>query len=803
MQLVLITFLVAWAPALKAYDNKKLQLQLSDTVSIFSEKAYRRDEGQVFEAIGNVVISSGKDTLYGEKASIDLKRGHAEIEGSVRYVGQNVTIYGSKISYHMQSQSIKMLNARMITPDFSIVASLIDKKSDTEYYAEQAEFTTCKDCTESWQIAGKKVFVEIGNYVTIHHALAKVKGIDVIYLPYIALPIKTERQSGLLFPQVSSRTDEGLIYEQPIYWALDRSQDMTFTPTFLSQRGYGLNYEYRKYFGEKKWLEFSDKLINDKIYEPYKMNQDTSGTNYFRHLFELEQHHQFSHNFSYHLNVVGTKDLDFVRDYSYYADDYVNSSDLGLDFNLDKRFEHFNFSVETRYKQNMLTSEILDFDSSYVQVLPSLNFSMMPYILWENNSNYFYKLSTGFDSEFSVFKQNRIDESIYLRNASRLDANPYLDLNILSLGPVLMKSRYQVYSQRYKFLNDDEEDFNKQAGLVRTELSFAVDRIFGLAYQEVYDASEIKNEDLVKLTEQTNPKKENTLKKDIVGVLPRMEDTVTKESITVKKDSYRHSQEFKFIHHQLVHSNESGNERYKDQISTEDGWFDYKDAIRENIVELESNEARKEIPTKNTFELQWNNVLIKKSSKTINYWQDHKFLKDNFTYKKLGHFNISQGIQLDKEYEDFNESLTRLYIDSSYRASSWRISFKDYYSHQSSDHIMSFSGQKKFEIVNLLTQYNNNSYEDSNLESVKFGIQYRPIDVLGFSFLKEYDIDAEEDISTIYQTDFMPHNNCWILNFSYKESFLEKRYNFTVVFNFGNESFKEFREDFFSFDRLN
>ena len=774
---------------------------MGESVSIYSEKAYRRYGGKTFEAVGNVVITSGKDTIYGEKASFNSIEGKFKIEGSVRYIGDNITVYGAKIDYDMATKKIEIINARMVTPNFSLVASRISKITNTKYFATEAEFTTCRDCTESWLLSGKEVHIEIGEYIQIYHALAKVKGVDVLYLPYIALPIKNKRESGILFPKLSSKDEEGLQYEQPFYWAINDSSDATFTPTFLSERGYGLDLEYRHVFSEDSWFEFSDKMIIDTIYSPEQLNTSRSDERYFRHFLEFENHGRWTKNLSHHLRVIGSKDNDFQHDFSNYTDNYLRRNDLGLDFYIENRFENFELGLETDYKNNLLVKNAIGFDSNYVQTLPRIYFAMKPQLLWEFDTNYFYKMTYALDSDYTVFKQNRINESGVFRNANRLHVSPEFNLEILSLGPIQLQSKYLVDYESYKFLAEDEENFYKSSGLVSTELNFTVDRIFGLAYDEEYLRSEIRQKDLPSLKAKSEINK-NVLSKNIIGALPEIENSLTKEKLRITRNSYRHSQEFKLIHHQLVHNNEQGNQKFETQISEESGWFDYKDAIKENILTLDSNEARKNIPLNNTLELQWNNVLIRKSPKRFNYLVDNRYLKDNFTYKRLGHFNISQGYLLATQEEDFNKKLTRLYLDMAYNADTWYFNLADYYFHQSGDFILKANGEKKFEQVSLLAQYNYNSFSDSNLKTIKSGIQFRPIDVFGLAYLKEYDLDANENISSIYQVDFMPNNNCWIFNINYKDSFEEKRYAINFAFNFGSDDFSSYRTNFFKFDRL-
>src|SRR5690606_35133690 len=129
-------------------------------------------------------------------------------------------------------------NARILTSDFNLVANQLVRINENEYLAQEAEFTTCKDCAESWSVYGKEIRMKVGEYVQIKHGLAKIKGINVLYLPYILLPILTKRKTGLLFPNISTRIGEGLAFEQPVFVAIDDHKDMTLSPTFWAKRGY-------------------------------------------------------------------------------------------------------------------------------------------------------------------------------------------------------------------------------------------------------------------------------------------------------------------------------------------------------------------------------------------------------------------------------------------------------------------------------------------------------------------------------------------------------------------------------------
>ena len=780
---------------------KNLQLQLGETVSIYSEKAYRKNKGLTFEAIGNVVILSGKDTLYGEKASLNLKSGDVKIEGNVRFISEGITIYGSKIEFNSSTGQLEMFSARIITADFNIVANTIKKIDDKNYIAKKAEFTTCKDCTESWVIFGDEIKIELNQYIRIKHALTKIKGVSVLYFPYIAIPIKNKRESGLLFPKLSTRLDEGIRYEQPVFWAINDSRDMTFTPTFLARRGYGTDIEYREAFGDNKWIKFNNRMVNDSIFAPGKTDTQLSGGKYFRNFVDLETHMQWSNDFTQHFRFTGMKDLDMIRDYNEFTEEYLQDSDVGVSTFTELRREWMNVGVEASYRRNLIVDDSEKFDKQYVQTLPSVYFSTTPYSLLQSDKLFLQNISVGLDSDVTVFKQMNEDESTYLRNVRRVNAKPYLDWHLFNIGAVKAKTSYMLNYQSYDFLNNDETSFTKYAGVVTTELSFSMDKIFGLAYEEKVLVKDLNKEFLRANTDKETLKLEKTAS-NLIGKIPSFENSLTKESISFVKNSYRHSQEFKFLHHLIANSNESGNNRFDNQIDSNLGWFDYDDAIAEDANDLGTNATRTEIPLRNTLELQWNNSLIRKSPKTFNYFTDDQYLRDNFSYSKIGYFNLSQGFTIDNDASNLQKRLTRLHLASGYSTGSWSFSFSDFFFHEGSDHILATTFQRRFQILSLLGSYNLNSLSGSNIETVRFGTQIRPFDTLGFSLLKEEDLNADENISSIYQVDFMPNNNCWILNFNYRETVVDNRYSFNWVFNFGNDEFKEYRNNFFQFNRI-
>lgn len=754
------------------------------------------------------MIISGKDTLYGESAHFDRRTMIFTVDGNVRLITKDITLYGSHLEYQALSGYAEVENARIVSPRFTIIARKILRRTEKIIVTLDAEFSSCRDCPESWSVFGKRIVVYLDDRAEIHHGLAKVKGISVLYLPYMMIPLQ-KRKSGLLFPDIFTRLGEGVGISQPYFWAIDDSKDMTVAPTFWASRGYGSDLEYRQRFAPGRWIQGNTRLLNDTIYLPGENNIGESGSNYTRYFSDFENHWQWNPNWVHHLRDTSTRDLDIVRDHPTYTDNRVIGSNLGFQGNVDGRGETWAISLQGEYLRNQLTPDPTSFDQTYVQTMPRVAVGTVPYSLIQSKTPFFQHILMGVDGSFSRFRQvdpQDKNNGGALRNADRISVSPYLDWHFFTIGPLALKTQAMFDYHKYSFSELNNERAEKHAVMLKTEASFTMDRIFGLAFEEKVPLRELPAE----TRKELKPKKDDGIKalssttasRKMVGALPDFSTSLTEDDVAIARHSYRHSQEFKFIHHYITSERLSGNRRFTDQIQSNLGWFDYTDAIRSKEYLLGSNITRTVIPPGNTLEFQWNNVLIRKSPKNTDWRIDQRYLRDNFDYSKIGYFNISQGYIYNTEFDELKDRLTRMLVAAGYSTEKWSLSASEYFFHSNSQHIFQLAWQRQFDYFNFLSAYNYNSFGDVPLNTLSAGFQVRPLDSIGLSYLKLVDLEAKEDIKNLYAIDIMPNNECWILNLNYRESLVGYQFAFNIQFNFGDDKFQNYRRDWFRFQRF-
>lgn len=772
--------------------SQDLSFSIGDNISVISDKAYRRTEDNLFEAVGNVIINHETNSIYGEKATLNFVTGETQVMGNVRYVSPEMTMYGSHITYQIETGHLQLQNARIISDNYVVFGREIIQDETGEIYAQDAEYTTCRDCPESWSIMGEEVWVTLNEYIRIKNAYIKARGVPIMYVPYIVLPIKKERETGLLFPSISFRQTEGVRIQQPFFWAIDDHRDLTLTPSFYGKRGSGTDLEYRHILGERRWFEFNSTMAYDRIYladQPERSGLDPSGTNTLRHFSEYEHHYQFSHNLSHHLKFDSMWDMDMVRDYDFLIEeDRFTGSEIGGKGHFDYRRSWYHLSVESYFSRNFLTPDPRDFDDDYVQILPKISLNTSPFTLIRSDVPGFQRWSFDLKSDYTIFRQNKVNEGQYIRNAQRLNIAPTLDIDLFNIGFVAVNTKTDFDLQYYHFPEEERErSFLKHASVQTTQLSLDLERTFGIAYRERLRSDQVERPQYDQYSQMSF-----ISGGDLIGQLPRFDRRHSDEQVLVEERAYRHLQQFRLRHYYLIDEKTRGSQSFLNQIDTDQGQFDQIDALRRN-EHLRTASSRTQLPLSNTIELQWNNSLIRKTARDFDPNQDNRFLSDNFEYGRIAHFNVSQGFDFESDSEDIKERLTRLYVNTGFNIGRTSFWAQEYYFYDTNDQLFTVGLRQRFNdaFIGMSLIYNSFARPSDKRFSIDGAI--RATDVIDLRMTYDYDLEDRQEVMSRYGVTYAPSNDCWMIDLSYERSQVEKRIAFNFSINFNDPHFRALR----------
>ncbi|MFK7827379.1 MAG: hypothetical protein AB8G05_24760 [Oligoflexales bacterium] len=152
---------------------------------------------------------------------------------------------------------------------FVIEGESIKRLTEERFLAKRAFFSPCfcqEDDTPPWGFRAEEIHAQGEGYADLYHPILEIKGIPVLYLPFLKIPMKSKRQSGFLLPSLTHSNINGSMYSQPIFFALNESSDATLTTDLIENRGLRLGLEYRIQSRQYSGWEFQFESIRDRLW---------------------------------------------------------------------------------------------------------------------------------------------------------------------------------------------------------------------------------------------------------------------------------------------------------------------------------------------------------------------------------------------------------------------------------------------------------------------------------------------------------------------------------------------------------
>jgi LPS-assembly protein len=239
---------------------------------------------------GNVFIELGSDQLTADMGEVDLK-----------------------------AETGTFTNAAIVRQDKNIhlEGRVIEKTGDLTYHIEDGWIITCKlkeGETPPWSFTAKDTEISQGGYAILKHMTFRIKDVPILYSPWMIVPVKNTRQTGFLFPAISSSDRDGFGFNLPLFINLSPSSDLTIYPEYLSNRGLNAGVDFRYVMDQESKGSFMANYLYDDLSDPaevdYYREGNYSHTNKDRYWVRAKADHDFS-------GWTSRLDLDIVSDRDY------------------------------------------------------------------------------------------------------------------------------------------------------------------------------------------------------------------------------------------------------------------------------------------------------------------------------------------------------------------------------------------------------------------------------------------------------------------------------------------------------
>jgi LPS-assembly protein len=317
--------------------GERVRLEIDDgqsPVVIEADEARHDNLTRRIDFIGNVVITRDQDVFSGQRALWHEPTQTAEISGEVKMSTPDFTATAARAAINLDLKLAKLYDGKAFFPKghYYVEGDVIERQGAETIYVNEAVFTTCDGPEPSWRLKAGNLLINRGGLATASGVSFSNKWFPMFYMPYFAAPIKGERQTGFLIPEIANSKRDGFFAAAPFFWNLAEDYDLTITPVWRSSRGLAMTLEGRYNFdaGEGIWLVTYLKDDQDNLFNYRSFGSPARNS---KNLYWLRTQNSWNAA-GWNLNL----DLDLVSDPLYL---YAFRSDIDGFFNSQRLFSQY------------------------------------------------------------------------------------------------------------------------------------------------------------------------------------------------------------------------------------------------------------------------------------------------------------------------------------------------------------------------------------------------------------------------------------------------------------------------------
>ena len=198
------------------------------------------------EVIGNVAIQQGNRLLTADRLEIDDATSRVTAPSGVRLRQPGLDVVATTGAVSLANDEADVVDAAFVLTDlgFRGISSRMAREGG-KLTLKGASLTRCPPRNSAWTMHVAEVEIADGEpFARARHARLELGNVPIFYAPYLRLPVRGERASGFLFPNVG-HNDDGVDVSLPYYLDLAPNYDATLTPRWIARRGTGLEAEVR------------------------------------------------------------------------------------------------------------------------------------------------------------------------------------------------------------------------------------------------------------------------------------------------------------------------------------------------------------------------------------------------------------------------------------------------------------------------------------------------------------------------------------------------------------------------------
>jgi LPS-assembly protein len=237
-------------------------------IDVTADKLSAESGGSKIEATGNVEIKRQQTTLKADEVRVDRQTQEVEAKGKVSLDDPEWQVKSADaVQMNLEKETGEIQNGEIFIEQgrVSVTGRRFQKFEGQTYHIDNGFFTTClcESGPVPWRFSADEIDLTRDGTGIIRNGYFYVFDVPVLYLPYGFFPLRTERESGFLFPKIGSSTKDGFRYQQPFFWAPSKSTDATVAFDVETKTRIGLLGEFRTIFNREADFQLHNSYFNE------------------------------------------------------------------------------------------------------------------------------------------------------------------------------------------------------------------------------------------------------------------------------------------------------------------------------------------------------------------------------------------------------------------------------------------------------------------------------------------------------------------------------------------------------------
>ncbi|MGL4449234.1 MAG: LPS-assembly protein LptD, partial [Shewanella sp.] len=228
----------------------------------------RAEMGKQAVFSGDVTFSQGDRHIAADEAILDQSTEQFDANGNLVFQDSVFTVTADSLSAQMRSNQATLtgaqywLHGQQVNGD----AEKLQITNNNNLILTNTNFTTCPPDNVSWLLEADKIKINSAEeWGEIWDARLKIRGVPVFYIPYMTIPVSDKRKTGFLYPSFSSSTTNGAEISVPYYWNIAPEYDLTYTPSYMTNRGLFSKTEFRYLSGASQKGQVNFEYLNNDL----------------------------------------------------------------------------------------------------------------------------------------------------------------------------------------------------------------------------------------------------------------------------------------------------------------------------------------------------------------------------------------------------------------------------------------------------------------------------------------------------------------------------------------------------------